>query len=145
MKQEELKRLARTIASECFALRVRRLGRVVTRIYDDALAPHGINITQFNLLAAVSAGDGARQVDLGRILDVEKSTLSRDLRRMQRLGWIESRPMPGGRGRALGLTPAGARLLEQARPAWDQAQEASRARLGRRVFAQLRSLLPPPI
>ena len=117
MNDQDPKRVARLIASSCVALRVRRLGRVVTRIYDGALAPHGINIAQLNLLAAVSIAAGARQVDLGRILDVEKSTLSRDLKRMERLGWIQSKPLSSGRGQAVGITPAGARLLEQVRPA----------------------------
>ncbi len=145
MNQADPKRVARVIASGCVALRVRRLGRVVTRIYDSALAPHGINISQLNLLAAISIAEGARQVDLGRILDVEKSTLSRDLKRMEELGWIESRPLASGRGRAVALTPAGARLLEQAQPAWEKAQKAARSRLGRSAFAQLRGLLGPPI
>ncbi len=143
MNDQDPKRVARLIASGCVALRVRRLGRVVTRIYDNALAPHGINVAQLNLLAAVSIADGARQVDLGRILDVEKSTLSRDLKRMERLGWIQSKPLSSGRGQAVGITPAGARLLEQARPAWEKAQKAARSELGKTVFAQLRNLAAP--
>jgi len=143
MNDQGPKRVARLIASGCVALRVRRLGRVVTRIYDSALAPHGINIAQLNLLAAVSIADGARQVDLGKILDVEKSTLSRDLKRMERLGWIQSKRLSSGRGQAVGITPAGARLLEQARPAWEKAQKAARSELGKTVFAQLRNLVGP--
>ncbi len=143
MNDQDPKRVARLIASGCVALRVRRLGRVVTRIYDNALAPHGINVAQLNLLAAVSIADGARQVDLGRILDLEKSTLSRDLKRMERLGWIQSKPLSSGRGQAVGITPAGARLLEQARPAWEKAQKAARSELGKTVFAQLRNLAAP--
>jgi DNA-binding MarR family transcriptional regulator len=118
---------------------------VVTRIYDGALAPHGVNISQLNLLAAISIAEGARQVDLGRFLDVEKSTLSRDLKRMEELGWIQSTPLPSGRGRAVGLTPAGARLLQQVQPAWEKAQAAARSQLGKSAFAQLRNLLGPPI
>jgi DNA-binding MarR family transcriptional regulator len=145
MKQAGPQRVARVIASGCVALRVRRLGRVVTRIYDSALAPHGINVSQLNLLAAISIAEGARQVDLGRFLDVEKSTLSRDLRRMEDFGWIESTPLSSGRGRAVALTPAGARLLEEAQPAWEKAQKAARSQLGKSAFAQLRNLLGPPI
>ena len=69
MNDQDPKRVARLIASGCVALRVRRLGRVVTRIYDNALAPHGINIAQLNLLAAVSIADGARQVKADGIAD----------------------------------------------------------------------------
>jgi DNA-binding MarR family transcriptional regulator len=145
MKQEDPKRAARLIASGCVALRVRRLGRMVTRIYDGALAPHGINISQLNLLAAISIAGGARQVDLGRFLELEKSTLSRDLKRMEQLGWIQSKPLSAGRGQAVVLTPAGARLLEEVEPAWEKAQRAARSQLGKTVFAQLRNLMAPPV
>jgi len=131
------------MASECLAVRVRRLGRVVTRVYDAALAPHGVTIAQLNLLTAIVAADGARPTDLVRILDVEKSTLSRDLQRMEDLGWIRFDPRHSGRGRSISLTPAGTRLLLEVRPAWEKAQEAARSQLGRGAFAGLRKLLRP--
>jgi DNA-binding MarR family transcriptional regulator len=134
-------RVARPVASECLAVRVRRLGRVVTRIYDAALAPHGVTIAQYNLLAAIGAIEAPSRTRLGRALDVEKSTLSRDLKRMDQLGWIRSGP---GRGGAISITPAGGRVLTDARPAWEGAQRAALSQLGRGAFAGLRQLLPPP-
>jgi DNA-binding MarR family transcriptional regulator len=131
------------MASECLAVRVRRLGRVITRVYDAALAPHGVTIAQLNLLTAIVAADGARPTDLVRILDLEKSTLSRDLQRMEHLGWIRFAPRQSGRGRSISLTPAGTRLLLQIRPAWEKAQETARSQLGRGAFAGLRKLLQP--
>ena len=141
MKPTSAKGLARRIATDCLAVRVRRLGRVITRIYDAALAPHGVSIAQYNLLATIGAVEGANRVRLGRVLDVEKSTLSRDLKRMEQLGWIRSAP---GRGGAISIAPAGARLLLEARPAWEKAQRAALSQLGRDAFGQLRQLLPPP-
>jgi DNA-binding MarR family transcriptional regulator len=131
------------MASECLAVRVRRLGRIITRLYDAALTPHGVTIAQLNLLTAIAAAGGARLTDLGRILDVEKSTLSRDLKRMQRLGWIRFAPTGSRRSRSISLTPAGARLLLEVRPAWEKAQETAQSQLGRVAFAGLRKLLPP--
>jgi DNA-binding MarR family transcriptional regulator len=143
VKRDEATDFARLMASECMAVRVRRLGRVITRVYDAALAPHGITIAQLNLLTAIVAAEGARLTDLGRILDVEKSTLSRDLQRMEVLGWIRFDPRQSSRGRSISLTPAGTRLLLQVRPAWEKAQETARSQLGRGAFAQLRKLLQP--
>lgn len=143
MKRDEPTDFARLMASECLAVRVRRLGRVITRVYDAALAPHGVTIAQLNLLTAIVAADGARPTDLVRILDVEKSTLSRDLQRMEHLGWIRFDPRQSGRGRSISLTPAGTRLLLQIRPAWEKAQETARSQLGRGAFAGLRKLLQP--
>jgi DNA-binding MarR family transcriptional regulator len=136
--------IGRLIASECLSVRVRRLGRVITRIYDAALAPHGVNAAQLNLLSAIAASGGARAVDLARLLEVEKSTLSRDLKRMEQAGWVRSGPALGV-GRAVTLTPAGSRLLLEVREAWEAAQAAAQEVLGRRTFAQLRNALPSPL
>ncbi len=144
MKETPSRQVARRISSECLAVRVRRLGRVVTRIYDAALAPHGVTIAQLNLLAAIGAIDGQSSARLGRVLEVEKSTLSRDLKRMEQLGWIRSGPSESGRGRSLLVTAAGARLLMEARPAWEKAQRSAQSRLGQGAFAQLRQVLRPP-
>jgi DNA-binding MarR family transcriptional regulator len=131
------------IASECLSVRVRRLGRVITRIYDAALAPHGVSTAQLNLLSAIAASGGARAVDLARLLEAEKSTLSRDLKRMEQAGWVRS-GLPGG-GRVVTLTPAGSRLLIKVRESWEKAQAAAQEALGRRTFAQLRNALPSPL
>ena len=145
MKKADSKEVGRLIASECLSVRVRRLGRVITRIYDAALAPHGVSTAQLNLLAAIAAGGGARPGDLTRLLDLEKSTLSRDLKRMEQLGWVRSdAALPRG-GRFVNLTPAGSRLLIEVRDAWEKAQAAAEAELGRRPFAQLRNALPSPL
>src|SRR3954451_13758477 len=106
MKKTDAGQIGRLIASECLSVRVRRLGRVITRIYEAALSPHGVGIAQLNLLAAIAASGGARAVDLARVLELEKSTLSRDLRRMEEAGWIRIEPS-GTNGRAVTLTPAG--------------------------------------
>jgi len=125
-------------------VRVRRLGRRITRIYDGALASHGIGIAQLNLLAAIAVSGRVRPIDLTRLLDVEKSTLSRDLKRMEQLGWIRSDPAQARRGRSLTLTTAGSRLLIEAGPAWEKAQARALAELGQRPFVQLQKLLPGP-
>ena len=145
MSRADAAGIGRMIASECLSVRIRRLGRVITRIYDNALAPHGVRIAQLNLLAALAASGGMRAVDLARLLELEKSTLSRDLKRMENLGWVRSaRPSMDG-GRLVTLTPAGSRLLLEVREAWEQAQAAAQEEVGRRTFAQLRKVLPSPL
>jgi DNA-binding MarR family transcriptional regulator len=142
VKEARWRQVGHRIASECLAIRVRRLGRVVTRIYDAALAPYGISIAQVNLLAAIAVARGARPTDLTEILDVEKSTLSRDLKRMEALGWVRSDRAPT-RGRSLALTAAGERMLVEVGPAWEKAQKMASAELGKQPFEQLRKLLLP--
>jgi DNA-binding MarR family transcriptional regulator len=140
MKKADAGQIGRLIASKCLSVRVRRLGRVITRIYDAALAPHGVGIAQLNLLSAIAASGGARAVDLARILDLEKSTLSRDLKRMEEMGWVRA-----GEGRVWTLTPAGSRLLVAVHAAWEKAQAAAERELGGTTFAQLRRVLPSPL
>lgn len=144
MKKADAKEIGRLIASECLSVRVRRLGRVINRIYDAALAPHGVSAAQLNLLAAIAAGC-ARPGGLTRLLEVEKSTLSRDLKRMEQLGWVRSEAVLPRSGRLLTLTPAGSRLLTEVHPAWGQAQAVAQAELGNEPFAQLRQMLPSPL
>jgi len=119
-----MSRLGKRIARECLAVRTRLLNRVVTRIYDDALRPHGVKVSQMNLLVALSAAGPRRAADLGRLLHLEKSTLSRNLPRMEAHGWIDA---SGDRVR---LTAKGDRLLRELAPAWRRAQRETRKLLG---------------
>lgn len=115
------------IAGECIAVRVRLINRVVSAIYDEALRPLGLRISQANLLVAVTRMGEARPVDLCRVLRIEKSTLSRDVEIMKAQGWLESAPPAGGRNQVLRITPAGRELLARSGPAWEAAQaEAGR-------------------
>lgn len=115
------------IAGDCIAVRVRLINRVVSAIYDEALRPLGLRISQGNILVAVARMGEARPAELCRILRIEKSTLSRDVEIMKAAGWIESNPPAGGRNQVLRITPAGRDLIARSGPAWEAAQaEASR-------------------
>jgi DNA-binding MarR family transcriptional regulator len=115
------------ITGDCIAVRVRLINRVVTAIYDEALRPHGIRVSQANILVAVARRGEARPVDVCRLLRLEKSTLSRDVEVMKARGWLESDPPTGGRNQVLRITPGGLELLASSRAAWELAQaEATR-------------------
>src|SRR5436305_14978459 len=78
---------AEVIAGECLAVRVRTLNRAVTALYDEALRPHGLRVGQLYLLVAVARLGTARPGDLCRTLRQDKSTLSRVVEVLLRLGW----------------------------------------------------------
>jgi len=109
----------------------------VTRIYNQALRPYGLMVSQMNILVAVSCLGEARQQEVCQALHLEKSTLSRDVGRMRSQGWLEEVPGEDGRTALLRITPAGKRLLEKATPAWQRAQEEATALLGERQVATL--------
>lgn len=114
--------IAEATAGTCLATRVRQLSRIVTRVYDDVLRPLGITASQYTLLAQLAARDGITAVEIGTELDIEKSTLSRNLKRLLALGHIIMDPPAGRRGRGLHLTPKGIAVLKDAYPIWQGAQ-----------------------
>jgi len=106
--------IADTTAGACLATRVRQLSRIITRVYDDAMRPHGITGSQFTLLTQLASRDGITAVEIGQDLDIEKSTLSRNLKRLLGLGHIIMDPPAGRRGRGLHLTPKGEAVIRAA-------------------------------
>ena len=120
----DLHKAASNIADNCFAFRARRLNRLISRIYDEALRPLGIKSAQLNLIVGIALRGAVKQAELGRLFDIEKSTLSRNLARMVKSGWVRSIDRGDGRGQELSLTQAGKAVLLEALPVWQQAQAA---------------------
>jgi DNA-binding MarR family transcriptional regulator len=125
------------IAEECIAVRLRVLTRAVTKLYNRALRPYGLTVSQMNILVAVSRLGDAKQQDVCRILHLDKSSLSRDVERMRDLGWLESLPGEDGRSALLRTTRSGRTLLQRTFPAWHQAQRQAKALLGANDIAGL--------
>ncbi|MGF1469297.1 MAG: MarR family winged helix-turn-helix transcriptional regulator [Sandaracinaceae bacterium] len=135
-------RAARRIAEACIATRSRRLGRTVTRLYDDALRAHQLTAAQLALLVAIELNAPVTAKDLTELLEIEKSTLSRNLRLMAERAWID-REDDQGRAAALVLSREGRRVLREALPSWEQAQREALARLGEEAAETLDALLGP--
>jgi DNA-binding MarR family transcriptional regulator len=127
----------KTIAEQCIAVRLRMLSRAVTRIYNRALRPYGLTTSQMNILVAIACLGAAKPYDVCQALHLEKSTLSRDVARMRRQGWLDDVPGTDGRVALLRITPAGKRRVEEAIPAWQQAQAQATALLGARQVSTL--------
>ena len=118
------------IATHCIAGRLRLLNRVVTNLYDDALRPFGVRLSQGNVLAVTAKLGVARPAEVCDILELDASTLSRTVDRMVANGWLEVVPDEDGRSQPFRLTAEGRRLLERALPAWEQAQAEAKKLLG---------------
>jgi len=103
----------------------------LTRLYDEELRGLGIGSAQLNLLVTIGAAGPLRASDVGDYLDIEKSTLSRTLARLEAEGLIESEDQH------LRLTTAGERILNAARPAWQRAQARAARELGNRLTQAL--------
>ena len=119
-----------TIATSCIAGRLRLLNRVVTNLYDDALRPLGIKLSQGSILAVTAKLGVARPAEVCAILELDTSTLSRTVDRMVSNGWLEILPDEDGRSHPFRLTDQGKWLMEKAVPAWEQAQTQAKKLLG---------------
>lgn len=137
MKDNKLDNLTDLIASECIAVRMRILNRVISKIYDDALRQRGAKVSQMNILVAVGKLGTARPADVCAALHLDVSTLSRNVERMKARGWLEVIPDEDGRAQPFRLTSEGRKLLEQAAPAWKEAQEQAKQLLGANITGQL--------
>jgi DNA-binding MarR family transcriptional regulator len=119
------------IARTCIAARMRLLNRVVTNFYDDALRGLGLKISQLNILVATAKLGDARPAQVCEILQLDASTLSRNVERMRANGWLLIVPdEQDGRMLSFRLTAQGSRLITKAAPAWERAQRQAGELLG---------------
>lgn len=126
-----------TIARTCIAVRLRLLNRVVTNLYDDALRPLGLKVSQMNILILTAKLGLARPAQVCEILQLDTSTLSRNVKPLQAHGWLEVMPDEDARTQPFRLTAQGKRLLEKAIPAWEEAQRQASELLGAEGVALL--------
>src|SRR4051812_25381875 len=126
-----------TIARSCVAVRLRLLNRVVTNLYDDALRPLGLKVSQLNILIVTARLGLARPAQVCDLLQLDTSTLSRNLKPLQAHGWLEVVPDEDARAQPFRLTPQGKRLIEEAVPAWEEAQRRAKELLGDEGIALL--------
>ena len=131
---------ADTIATDCLAVRVRLLSRTITAIYDDALRPLGLTAGQLNVLVVIANRGPASPGDIARRLNMEKSTVSRNLARMRDNEWITVTAGESGHQQRLTLNRRGKALHERALPAWEEAQTQAKALLGQRGADSIRSI-----
>src|SRR5215208_5753151 len=126
-----------TISRTCIAVRLRLLNRVVTNLYDDALRSLGLKVSQLNILVVTAKLGLARPARVCDILQLDASTLSRNVQPLQAHGWLEVVPDEDARAQPFRLTPQGKRLIEKAVPAWEQAQRRASELLGDEGIALL--------
>src|SRR5215218_8857276 len=119
-----------TISKTCIAVRLRLLNRVVTNLYDDALRPLGLKVSQLNILVVTAKLVVAQPAQVCDLLQLDTSTLSRNVERMRAKGWLEVVPGEDARTQPFRLTAQGRRLLEKAIPAWEEAQRQAGELLG---------------
>lgn len=120
------------IGRSCICYQTRMTAHAVTRAYNRALAPLSLEVTQFNILAALATAKTGSVTALSDALALDRTTMTRNLKRLESAGLVS---VTSGPGRAVkpALTSSGVTLLAAAIPLW----EAEHAKMESAVGAQL--------
>ena len=118
-------------SAACACGRLRRATRALTQLYDDAMAPAGLRVTQFSLLRTLASTGALRMNALAARLLLDRTALSRNLDPLVARGLVAVTRGCDARTREIAITTEGRRELRAARPHWLRAQDDVRRRLGR--------------
>ena len=121
----------------CTCYRLRQTARLVSRTYDRFLSSTGISIGQFGMLSTLAAMEGKSISELADVLQMERTTLTRNLSPLKNLRYITIVEGSDKRTKSLRLTKAGEKALSSAKPIWRAAQENLELQLGK---AEVKSL-----
>ena len=114
----------------CACFNLRKAARAVTQLYDDALRPAGILATQLPLLIATGRLERVTISQLAEAMVMDRTTLTRNLRPLERDGLVRTKPGKDRRVREISLTTKGRKVLLKAYPLWRQAQATVARSLG---------------
>lgn len=114
----------------CLCTNARRAALALTSIYDEALAPHGLKVTQFSLLRAVERHGAPNLTGLAEATGLDRSTLGRNLRVLEAAGVVRFSAGDDQRDRVVELTAKGRARVRDAGLAWRRLEGALRSSLG---------------
>lgn len=129
------------VAGRCVAMRVHRASRLLTRRYDEAVRPTGITITQFTLLNTIALKRPESISDIGSMLDIDRTTLSRSLSLLVDAGYVALGEPGADRKREVLLTAQGQEKLAEAFERWRGVQDEVETLLGDEDITVLNRLL----
>ena len=125
------------VPKPCVCTSIKRVSRSLARAYDDALAPAGLNVTQLAVLRSTQRHDNAALTRIAEDLCMDRTSLYRAMRPLERDGWIKIQDGPDGRSRQARTTAVGARVLDAAAPRWNEMQHAIVRRFGVKAWGEL--------
>jgi len=128
-------------ARGCTNLKLRQLTRRVSQHYDRIVAASGLKTTQYSLLSFIVRLGPVRPGELARAMEMDASTLTRNLQPLAAHGWIEIGPGADRRSRVVTATASGRAARDAAQREWKRAQLALNRRLGEARVAELHVLL----
>lgn len=127
--------------SGCSSFKLRQLSRRVSQHFDHIVGTAGLKTTQYSLLSHVMRLEPVRPGDLAAEMEMDASTLTRNLQPLVKQGWLAVGPGDDGRSRFVTLTASGRAKRAEAQREWKRAQLAFNARLGAARVAELHALI----
>jgi DNA-binding MarR family transcriptional regulator len=125
----------------CSSQKLRQLSRRVSQHFDHIVAPSGLKTTQYSLLSNIVRLGPVRPGELADRLEMDASTLTRNLQPLVTQGWVVIGPGDDGRSRFVSATPAGRDKRTAAQREWKKAQLAFNARVGEDAVVRLHAVI----
>jgi DNA-binding MarR family transcriptional regulator len=129
------------MAKGCVCFVTRKAARCVTQLYDENLRPTGLRSTQVAVLNTVRLLEPIKIIQLAEAMVLDRTTLARNLRPLERQGLVRIKPGKDLRERKVSITDKGTAKLEEAFPYWQEAQGRIEKELGQQGMATLRGAL----
>ena len=133
-------RTSRLPLMPCLCGSMRRATRALTQVYERELAPFGLSATQMTVLQLLSRAGEMRQGQIGEMLAMDSTSLTRTVSIMRREGWLAERRGKDRRERWIRLSRRGASKLQKAEPVWERVQSRMQDGLGEQDWNQLMQL-----
>jgi DNA-binding MarR family transcriptional regulator len=128
------------MTTTCYCAAVRTAARKTTALYDSTLEPAGVTLAQYSLLRKIERAGSVSLTKLGRIAELDRSTVGRNVKALEKLRLVRLGPAEDQREAAVRLTSTGAETLRQAFPLWEKAQRRVETALGAAGATQLQTL-----
>ncbi len=129
------------IPAICMGLHIRRASRIITQVYDAALRPLKLVVNQFTLLVSIHLFESVPITRLAQKLFVDQTTLTRNLKLLEKRGLVAIKPGKDRRVKWVSLTTEGQAVLAQALPLWEKAQAEVMRHFKQQEWQTLLSLL----
>jgi DNA-binding MarR family transcriptional regulator len=125
----------------CTSLKLRQLSRRVSQRFDHIVGEAGLKTTQYSLLSSIVARGPIRPGELAAAMEMDASTLTRNLQPLIAQGWVVVGAGADGRSRSVAITDAGRAKRSEAQRDWKRAQLELNQRLGPERVARLHAVI----
>lgn len=129
------------IPASCLDYNLRKTSRIAAQHYEEVMKPCGLRNTQFSLLVAICLMDKPLINDLAQVLGMDRTTVSRNIKPLQRDGLLSIVPGEDKRSRHIVVTDTGKQRLLQAIPLWQKAHQSLQQKVGLENTQQLLATL----